>query len=373
MPDHAVAIPILFKEHTAVGLHEHLADLGITPRLARRLQSAILHRGEAEVPRSLTETSPRLLERVRQATRVPRLTLLEKRTSPADGFTKYLFRGDGPQPFETVRIPLLHRPGDEKYVVCVSSQVGCALGCVFCATGRMGFQRNLAAWEIVDQVLQVRDDSTHPVRGVVFMGMGEPLLNFDRVMRAAEVLSEPCGVAIDARAITISTVGIVPMIRRYTAERRPYRLVVSLTAATSELRRQLLPIENVHPLPELMTAVREHQATTGTRIMLAWTMLAGINTRPEDARALAELTGGLPIKIDLIDVNDATGRFIRPDDAERRAFRDALTVELGMPIAWRYSGGQDVAAGCGMLAGQAIDGADGDHDGLRRVRADAPD
>ena len=94
---------------------------------------------------------------------MPRLTLLESRTSPTDGFTKYLFRGDGPDPFEAVRIPLLHRRGDEKYVVCVSSQVGCAMGCVFCATGRMGFKRNLAAWEIVDQVMQVRDDSAHPV------------------------------------------------------------------------------------------------------------------------------------------------------------------------------------------------------------------
>jgi 23S rRNA (adenine2503-C2)-methyltransferase len=352
------AAPILFKDLTADGLHESLAPLGVDARLARRLQSAIVRRGESELPRQLPETSPRLLERVRQATQVPRLTLLEKRISPTDGFAKYLFRGDGPQPFETVRIPLLHRPGDEKFIVCVSSQVGCALGCVFCATGRMGFQRNLAAWEIVDQVLQVRDDSPHPVRGVVAMGMGEPFLNYERVMRAAEILSEPCGGAINARAITVSTVGIVPMIRRFTAERRPYRLVVSLSAATSELRRRLLPIEDVHPLPELMAAVREHQAATGTRVMLAWTMLAGINTRPEDARALAELTAGMPIKIDLIDVNDATGAFIRPNDNERRAFRDALTVELGMPIAWRYSGGQDVAAGCGMLAGRAIDEPD---------------
>ena len=149
----------------------------------------MLRRGATEVPAALPEVSPRLLERVREATRVPRLTLLEKVVSPTDGFTKYLFRGDGPEPFEAVRIPLLHRPGDEKYVVCVSSQVGCALGCVFCATGRMGFRRNLAAWEIVDQVMQVRADSPHPVRGVVFMGMGEPLLNYERVMRAAEVLS----------------------------------------------------------------------------------------------------------------------------------------------------------------------------------------
>ena len=336
-------------------MHAQLASLGVTPRLARRLQSAVLLRGAAEVPTSMSETSPRLLERVRQATRVPRLTLLEKRTSPTDGFTKYLFQGAGPEPFETVRIPLLHRPGDEKYVVCVSSQVGCAMGCVFCATGRMGFQRNLESWEIVDQVMQVRDDSAHPVRGVVFMGMGEPFLNYDRVMRAADVLSESCGVAINARAITISTGGIVPMIRRFTAERRPHRLVVSLTSADPERRRALLPVEAVHPLPELMAAVREYQETMGERVTLAWTLLAGVNTRPEDARRLAELTAGLPVRLDLIDVNDATGQFTPPSDAERQTFRDALTEELGMPVVRRYSGGKDVDGACGMLAGRRIE------------------
>jgi 23S rRNA (adenine2503-C2)-methyltransferase len=345
--------PVLFKDNTAEQLHARLAPLGVTARLARRLQSAVMRGGD--LPEAMPEVSPRLLERVRGVTRVPRLTCLEKLVSPTDGFAKYLFRGDGPDPFEAVRIPLLHRPEDRKYVVCVSSQVGCAMGCVFCATGRMGFRRNLAAWEIVDQVLSVRADSPHPVRGVVFMGMGEPLLNYDRVMRAAEVLSEPCGVAINARAITVSTVGIAPMIRRFTAERRPYRLVVSLTAADHAKRRRLLPVEDVHPLPELMAAVREHQEATGERVMLAWTLLRGVNTSAEDARALAELTAGLPVKVDLIEVNDATGEFAPPPLSELRGFRDALTVELGMPVVRRYSGGQDIHGGCGMLAGRPAD------------------
>jgi 23S rRNA (adenine2503-C2)-methyltransferase len=216
----------------------------------------------------------------------------------------------------------------------------------------MGFRRNLATWEIVDQVIQARDDSAHPVRGVVFMGMGEPLLNYERVMRAAEVMAEPCGLAISARAISISTVGIVPMIRRFTAERRPYRLVVSLTSADLAVRRQLLPVEEVHPLPELMAAVREHHEATGVRVTLAWTLLSGINARPEDAIALARLTEGLPVKLDLIDVNDETGEFVPPGPEELNRFRDALTVELGMPVVRRYSGGKDVQGGCGMLAGR---------------------
>jgi 23S rRNA (adenine2503-C2)-methyltransferase len=355
----AEATVTLFKEYTADGLRARLAHLGVTPRLARRLQSAVVGRGAAGVPAALPEVSPRLLDRVRVATAVPRLALVEKCVSPADGFAKYLFRGDGPDPFEAVRIPLLHRPGDEKYVVCVSSQVGCALGCVFCATGRMGFRRNLAAWEIVDQVMQVRADSPHPVRGVVFMGMGEPLLNYDRVMQAARVMSESCGLAINARAITVSTVGVAPMIRRFTRERQPYRLVVSLTAADHELRRRLLPVEDAHPLPELMAAVREYQEATGERVMLAWTLLAGVNTRPEDARRLAELTAGLPVKIDLIDVNDATGQFVPPSAEDLRAFRDALTAEVRQPIVRRYSGGKDIHGACGMLAGTRIGGEGG--------------
>lgn len=343
---------ILLKNHTAEELQALLADVGVSLRTARRLQSAMMQRQEAEIPRALPEVSPRLLERVRQAVAIPSLTLLDKAVSPSDGFTKYLFRGDGPEPFEAVRIPLLHRPHDLKYVVCVSSQVGCALGCVFCATGRMGFKRNLAPWEIVDQVQQIRADSPHPVRGVVFMGMGEPMLNYDRVMQSARILSEPCGIGIAAKAISISTVGIVPAIRRFTAERRPYRLVISLTSADSQRRRELLPIEANYPLPELIDAVREYQRASRRRVVLAWTVLSGINTSADDARQLAALTAGLPIQLDLIDVNDPTGQFKPPSVKELKNFRDELTTHLGMPVVRRYSGGQDVNAGCGMLAGR---------------------
>lgn len=339
----------LIKDHTA---EELAARLSIPHRLARRLQAAVVKRGALELPQELPEVSMTLLAQVREAATVPHLELVEKVVSAKDGFAKYLFHGADEEPFETVRIPLLHRPDDPKYVVCVSSQVGCALGCTFCATGSLGFRRNLETWEIVDQVVKVAADSEHAVRGVVFMGMGEPLLNYDRVMRAAKILSEPCGMAISAKAISISTAGVVPGIRRYTAERQPYRLVVSLTSADPETRRELMPIENTYPLSELMYAVREHQAATGTRIMLAYTAISGVNTRPEDARLLAELSAGLPVKLDLIDVNDSTGRFLPPSSAELDSFRDALREELAMPVARRYSGGQDIQGGCGMLAGR---------------------
>jgi 23S rRNA (adenine2503-C2)-methyltransferase len=342
--------PLLLKNQTADELHARLAHLGVSPRLARLVQVAAVRAGR--FPEPSPGVSLKALDHVRHSTVIPHLSLVEKIVSPRDGFAKYLFQGNGPEPFETVRIPLLHRPEDPKYVVCVSSQVGCALGCAFCATGRIGFRRNLDAWEIVDQVVKIQADSPQPVRGVVFMGMGEPMLNYDAVIRAARVLSEPCGMAIAAKAITISTVGIVPAIRRFTAERHRYRLVVSLTSADPDVRRQLLPVEKTHPTAELMAAIREYYEVTGRRFILAWTMISGLNTRVEDARALAELTRGLPIQLDLIDVNDPAGRFQPPSPEEYRHFRDVLRAELGMPVARRYSGGGDIQAACGMLAGR---------------------
>ncbi len=342
-------MPILFKDATALELQARLASLGVSLRLARRLQATVL-KNDA-FPERMAEVSDKLLTRIRVEARLPRLVQKEKVVSPQDGFSKYLFQGDGPEPFESVAIPLLHRAGREKTIVCVSSQVGCALGCAFCATGRMGFIRNLSAWEMVDQVIRIAADSPHPVRGVVFMGMGEPMLNYEAVVRAARILSEPCGLAISAKSISLSTAGVVPGIRRFTADKLPFRLLVSLTSADPDRRQELMPLERAYPLSDLMEAIREYHDTTGERVVLAWTMISGFNTREEDAIQLANLARGLPIRLDLIDVNDASGRFKPPSPEELNAFRDALHKHLKMPVARRYSGGQDIQAGCGMLAG----------------------
>ena len=342
-------MPIILKNWTAPELHAALASQGVSLRLARQLQAAAVRRDE--IPVAIPEVSSRLLEKVRQVVRLPRLVLLEKRISPQDGFAVYLFCGEGREPFEAVRIPLLHRAGEEKYIVCVSSQVGCAMGCGFCATGEMGFVRDLATWEMVDQVIQIQADSEHPVRGVVFMGMGEPMLNYENVVRAARILSEPCGMAIAAKAISLSTVGVVPGIQRFTAERLPFRLVVSLTSADPARRRELMPAAGIYPLPDLLAAIREYHQVSGRRVTLAWTMISGYNTREEDAIQLSEWVQDLPVTLDLIDVNDATGRFLPPSKAELDAFRDALRKHLKMPVVRRYSGGRDIHAACGMLAG----------------------
>jgi 23S rRNA (adenine2503-C2)-methyltransferase len=275
---------------------------------------------------------------------LPSLRVVERDAAP-DGFVKYVFALHDGLRIEAVRIPLL---GD-KFSVCLSSQVGCALGCTFCQTGRMGFRRNLETWEIVDQLLWIRREAPHPIRSAVFMGMGEPFLNYDNVIRAARILSEPSGPAIAAGAITISTAGIVPAIRRFTREGHRFRLAVSLTAADTGKRRAVMPIEGRYGLDELMAAVRNHHAKTRDRVMLEYVLIRGFNTGDDDARALRALFDGLPVRFNLIEVNDASGRYLPPDAAEMSRFRDALDA-LGQPVVRRYSGGKDVRAGCGMLA-----------------------
>jgi 23S rRNA (adenine2503-C2)-methyltransferase len=342
----------------AADLVAHGASPAQAPVLARRLFARIHERGTAidRDLRAVRGMPHRVAESLARAgATISRLTVESRRRSAADGFVKYLFRLHDGAYVEAVLIPLPAGPETtpEKYTLCISSQAGCALACVFCATGRLGAIRSLAAWEIVDQVARVREDVAAPIRGIVFMGMGEPFLNYDAVLRAAGILSHPAGFAISAKAITVSTAGVVPMIRRYTAERRPYRLAISLTSAIESKRLWLMPIEKKHPLDELLDAAREHARVTRTRVTLEYVTISGVNVGDEDAAALVERLSGFPVKLNLIDVNDATGRFSPPTDDELRRFRDALQP-LRQPIVRRYSGGKEVDGACGMLAADRL-------------------
>jgi 23S rRNA (adenine2503-C2)-methyltransferase len=348
------AEPIRFKEHTSESLHRALAHLGVDARLARRLQAAVMQK-VGRVPEQMPEVSRRRLDEVRGATVVPQLECIEKVVSPKDGFAKYLFRGEGEGVFEAVRIPLMHRPGDEKYVICVSSQVGCAMGCVFCATGRMGFRRNLAAWEIVDQVMHVRDDSDHPVRGVVFMGMGEPMLNLDAVLEACERLPE---IGITHRRTTISTVGWIPGIERLAESEMPVRLALSVHAADEALRSELMPVNDRFALRDVIEACRAFHERRRRRIFIEYVMLAGVNDRYQQALALARaLRAGHEsepsiFKVNLIPFNPSGTEFNGSGRESIAAFRAALESH-GIPATVRLTRGRDIAAACGQLAATA--------------------
>jgi len=329
-----------------------LADRhGTDARAVRRLYSAVLGRGvhdpaawarSFQVPRRLGEAIGTL----------PRLALDRTQTSPRDGFQKLRLRTHDGLAVETVLIPL-HRPGAVS--VCLSSQVGCAMACVFCATARMPDRRSLAAWEIIDQWVHARElarGQGRRVTGVVFMGMGEPFRNYDRVLTAAELLRCPYGGATAAKAITISTVGLVPEIDRYTAEGHRFRLSISLGAATDAKRARLVPVAARTPVAEVMAAARRHAIARRDRVMLSYVCIAGENVGEDDARSLGDLIGDTPVRLDLIDVTDPTGRFAPPTAGEMGSFRDALTRHLGQPVVRRYSGGADIQAACGTLAGE---------------------
>ncbi len=316
----------------------------------RRLYSALIGQGihdQAEWGRSF-EVPRRLSAAIGP---LPRLTVDAIQTSPSDGFQKLRFRTADGLAIETVLIPL-HRTGSVS--LCLSSQVGCAMACGFCATARMPKRRNLATWEIIDQWVQARDlarSQGRSVTGVVFMGMGEPFLNYDRVIAASELLRCSYAGAIAARAITISTVGLVPEIDRFTAEGHRYRLSISLGAATDSKRAQLVPIAARTPVAEVMAAARRHALARRDRVMLSYVCISGVNVHEEDAQALGALIGDTSVRLDLIDVTDPTGRFAPPSTEEMRIFRDALTRYVGQPVVRRYSGGKDIQAACGTLAG----------------------
>jgi 23S rRNA (adenine2503-C2)-methyltransferase len=325
-------------------------EVGISRDKARRWASAVIGRGERRASEIMTNAhvAKRFSNYV---TDLNSLRLVTHVTSSTDGFQKLLFETHDGMKIETVLIPL-HKPGAVS--LCISSQVGCVMGCTFCATTRMAMRRNLTSWEILDQVAQARRIVTaqgRRVTGAVFMGMGEPFLNFENVLIAADWMRQPLENAISGKAITISTVGLVAEIEKFTDLNLPFRLSISLGAATDEKRARLVPVAAKTPVARVMAAARRHALVRNDRINLSYVCISGENVSESDARELAALIGDTPVRLDLIDVNDSSGRYSAPSAQELKAFRDALAAHLKQPVARRYSGGNDIAASCGALAG----------------------
>ncbi|OGO17925.1 MAG: 23S rRNA (adenine(2503)-C(2))-methyltransferase [Chloroflexi bacterium RBG_16_48_8] len=267
-----------------------------------------------------------------------------------DGETeKVLLRSDDDQRIETV---LMYY--DKRRTVCLSTQAGCAMGCVFCATGQMGFHGNLSRGQIVEQVLYYarklsqRDDQ---VSNIVTMGMGEPFHNYDATMDALDILNHPDGFNFGARRMTVSTVGVIPMIERFTREGRRVNLAVSLHAATNELRDQLVPINRKYPLESLLRACNEYVSLSGRRISFEWALIDGVNDSLEQAQKCSDLLKGLVCHVNLIPLNPTDG--YAPSGASQvtaTTFRHFLQSH-GIPTTIRLRRGIDIHAGCGQLAG----------------------
>ena len=315
------------------------------PFHARQLFEWLYSRGErdftrmSDLPRTLRDS---LRSRFRAA-----LPAVELAQTSSDGTIKYLLRLDDGKAVESVFIPEKRR-----ITFCISSQIGCPLGCAFCLTARMGLVRNLSPGEIAGQAAVLAHAHRLPPNAynLVFMGMGEPLNNYDNVLGAFRLLSDPRGMGIAPRHITLSTAGVVPGILRLAQEPSRPRLAVSLSATTDAQRDALMPINRAYPLRELFAALRRVPLAPRERITLEYVLLRGINDTREDAARLARLASGMPIKINLIPYNDAAvAGYDAPSVPAARAFRDLL-LERRISASLRRRRGADISAACGQLA-----------------------
>ena len=272
----------------------------------------------------------------------------------SDGQTvKRLLRLPDGQMIESV----LMEYDDRRRTACISTQAGCAMGCVFCATGQMGFGRHLTAGEIVEQALifaRQLEAEGERLTNVVLMGMGEPFHNYDHTLEAIRRLNDERGLNIGQRHITVSTVGLVPAIRRFAEEGLQVKLAISLHAATDEERGKLLPVNRRWPLRELMDAVRDYIDWTGRRVTFEWALIAGENDTPEQAERLGALLEGVKAHVNLIPLNPTDNYQGRPSDPARVAAFQRVLTRHGVPSTVRVRRGIDIQAGCGQLKADVL-------------------
>ena len=326
-------------------LRKILDPLTDKPFHARQLYGWIHGRGEQDFSRMTNLPLP-LRSALAESYRVVR-PRVETRQKSRDGTVKYLLRLEDGKAVEAVYIPEARR-----ITFCVSSQIGCPLGCTFCLTAKMGLVRNLAPGEIAGQVAILAGEHRLAANdyNLVFMGMGEPLNNYDSVLAAFRILADPDGFGISPKHITLSTAGVVPGLRRIAAENPRPRIAVSLSATTDKLRDELMPVNRAYPLEVLFETLRGIPLAPRERITFEYVLLRGINDSPEDAIRLASLTGKMAVKINLIPYNEASvGGYAPPAAGAARAFRDLLLAR-GLRASIRKRRGADISAACGQLA-----------------------
>lgn len=306
----------------------------------------------------MTDIAKPVRQSLAERYRILRLPIVKTQDS-RDGTRKYLFELPDGKFIESV---LIKQP--KRYTLCISSQVGCAIACAFCRTGRMGLTRHLQTAEIVGQVLSVQDDiaarleqdpeSTSFFQNIVFMGMGEPFHNLDNVIRAVELLNDPLGFDFSARKITVSTSGLVPAIEKFGDSNARANLAISLNATTDAVRDVLIPINKRWPLEVLLNTLREFPLRAGRRITIEYVMLKDVNDTSEDLARLPKLLRGIPSKINLIPYNDNAGLgYHAPTRENVYRWQESLLAK-GMNSTVRWSKGIDIDAACGQLATESL-------------------
>ena len=276
------------------------------------------------------------------------LEIVESNLSPSKNTQKFLFKIPSGEFVESV---LMEEDG--RVTVCLSTQVGCAVDCDFCATAKMGFIKNLTVGEIIDQFLILQSRTNSNITNVVFMGMGEPFLNYDNTIAAADLLHHPKGINMGAWRITISTAGIISKIKKYAQEKHPYKLAVSLNATSESQRSGIMPLTKSHSFENLLKVSKEYAYNSRKRITFEYVLLKNINDRPSDAYRLKEMLSKTYCKLNIIPYNEIGGKYERPSDEKIQSFLDPLKDTL-FPVTVRWSKGTDISAGCGQLATRVL-------------------
>lgn len=271
-------------------------------------------------------------------------TVEQVQTSELQGTSKFLIRLNDGKFVETVLIP-----EEKRHTVCLSSQIGCALDCDFCATGKMGLKRNLTSGEIVDQLAHVRRFSGHPITNIVFMGMGEPFHNYAQVIKAAEIIHAELGFGIGARKITISTSGLLPQIRRFADEGHRFKLAISLNASDDMTRDKVMPVNKKWNIKDLIEVCRYYTEKSRNMFTFEYVLLDGVNDTIEDAKRLLSIGNKVFCKMNVIPYNEVVGGYARPSKKRIGRFLEPLK-EAKFPVTVRWSQGDDIDAACGQLS-----------------------
>ncbi len=338
-------MPLPIKNYTKEELVELLKKMGEPRFRATQLFKWLYQKGVTDFT-TMTDIS-KISQRKFDATFLTHSLEIETSEISRDGTTKYLYRLSDGQAVEGVLIP-----DSPRLTLCVSTQVGCRMGCAFCKTARMGWRRDLQAGEIVDQVCRVQAaiGPKRKITNLVFMGMGEPLDNLANTLKAIEILGAPDGFQFSHRRITVSTCGLVDQLQTLGEKAKRFRLAVSLNAADNETRSRLMPINRTYPIERLLSACRAISLRNRERITFEYVMLKGVNDRERDAKALINLFKGFKAKINLIPFNETEGiPFKRPDEVSIRKFQELL-LKAHMTAIIRDSRGDDISAACGQLA-----------------------
>ncbi|MCH7979693.1 MAG: 23S rRNA (adenine(2503)-C(2))-methyltransferase RlmN [Acidobacteria bacterium] len=330
---------------SAQRMQQLLTAMGEPPYRGRQLYHALYHEQQWDLKKILTLPAP-LRERLEQEFQAT-LPQVEKKFQSADGTSRYLLRlADG------CRIEAVQMPEPARTTICLSTQVGCAVDCQFCLTGLMGFGRNLTPGEIAGQVLLLTEKNASRATerlNLVFMGMGEPLLNYENTLEAVRLLSDPEGIGLSVRRMMLSTSGIVPGIEKLGMERVRPQLAVSLSATTDVMRDSLIPINRKWPLQELLRACREFPLRSREKLTFEYVLIAGVNDTQDDARRLCRLVQGIRCKVNLIGLNPGPELpFKTPPDELVVRFQQIL-IHKGVPAYIRKPRGRDIFAACGQL------------------------